>query len=271
MHFLLIGVVIFALYELTAGETSYQDGSVINIERSDIEQLGEQWLQQSGSEADEETLARLVDNQVQEEVMFREAMRLGLDQNDTIIRRRLVQKMDFLSANLSSLDLPGEEMLLEFYEKNSEQYRLQERRSFTHVYFSRDRRGEALLKDAGSLLLQLQKEQPEQRQAEWGDNFILQYDYRGVRQGQLARMFGSVFAEALFALDASGWQGPVMSEYGAHLVLMHEIIASSLPSFSEVREQVRDDYMQEALAKLKKQRYQAMRDRYTINIDSTSN
>jgi peptidyl-prolyl cis-trans isomerase C len=269
VHFLLIGIAIFALYELNSDEGADPSSSIINIDRRDIDELREQWLQQTGSEAEADTLQKLIDAQIEEEIMFREALRLGLDKNDTIVRRRLVQKMEFLSANLSSLDLPEETALLSYYENNSEKYRVDERRSFTHVYFSRDRRGDSLLSDAETLLRKLQKEKPQKKQAEWGDNFILHYDYRAMREEQLAKVFGFSFAGDLFALKMEGWQGPIVSEYGVHLILLHDIITAHLPSFADLRERVLDDYMQSELTILKKQRLKEMREGYIVNIDNS--
>ena len=267
LHFLLISVCIFAFYELVAPDDTGETGLNIDITAADIQQLEEQWLQQSGEEASQEVLNTLVDSMVREEVLFREAMRFGLDENDTIVRRRLVQKMEFLSANISSLELPTESELLDFYDRHRDRYAVGERRSFSHVYFSRDRRGDAIMKDASALLEKIQLEKLAQRDTAWGDSFILQYDYNRLNRAQVARVFGEGFAESLFSLEAEGWHGPLMSEYGAHLVLLAETVAGEIPPLAKIRKRVEDDYMQDELASLRENRYQEMLQRYSVSIE----
>ena len=271
VHFILIGALLFCLYELTAVTTDPTLDTVIQINSADINQLSEQWLNQNGSKPDKSTLNELIESKIYQEVMLREAKRLGLDRNDTIVRRRLVQKMEFLSANLSQLQLPDNEILLAYFEKNEEQYRVVEKRSFTHVYFSKDKRGQSLLDDAQAVLDKLLQQDSDVRAATLGDNFILQYDYKNRSQRQLAQVFGDKFSHALFGLDAEQWQGPVLSEYGAHLVLIHQISASYIPGFMDIRSRVLNDFMQEKLVNLKEKSFSDMRARYQIHVDELQN
>ena len=152
-------------------------------------------------------------------------------------------------------------------EQTREKYRVVEKRSFTHVYFSKDKRGQSLLDDARAVLEMLSREISDVRAAALGDNFILQYDYKNRSQRQLAQVFGDKFSHALFGLDAEQWQGPVPSEYGAHLVRIQQVSASYIPGFMDIRSRVLDDFMQEQLVELKAQTYSAMRARYEIDVD----
>ncbi len=270
LHFLLISVFIFALYELVAEDEIGERGLSIDIKAADIQQLREQWLQQSGEEASEQVLDTLVDSMVREEVLFREAMRFGLDENDTIVRRRLVQKMEFLSANISSLELPTEDELAGYYDSHRDSYAVGERRSFSHVYFSRDRRGDEVLQDASDLLEKIKREKLATRNQGWGDSFILQYDYNRLNSAQVARVFGEGFAGSLFSLEASGWHGPILSEYGAHLVFLTEIVAGAIPPLAKIRKRVEDDFMQDKLESLREDRYREMLQRYSVSIEGQS-
>ncbi|NKB37278.1 MAG: peptidyl-prolyl cis-trans isomerase [Gammaproteobacteria bacterium] len=268
-HFLVIGTLLFVLYELTRSDSDRTNDDVISISTQDIEGLQEQWLRQHGEEANQDTLSELIESLVYQEVMFREASRLGLDINDTIIRRRLVQKMEFLSSNLAQLRIPDESSLLAYYDENSKQYAIEEKRSFTHIYFSRDRRGERMLDDASRLLEEIKQSESSSRLAEQGDNFILQYDYNLRSVDQVARIFGESFAKDLFELPAAKWQGPLLSEYGAHLIRIHSIQPAHVPAFAAVKDKVYNDLTRESLQKLKDESYQALRETYQVRINTS--
>lgn len=269
VHFLIAGTMLFVLYEFTAADAARVDQDVINITTEDIGELREQWMKQHGEQANQETLSELIESLVYEEVMFREALRLGLDINDTIIRRRLIQKMEFLSANLSQLNVPDENALRSYYDKHVTQYAIEEKRSFTHIYFSRDRRAETMLDDARQLLEELKKTEANTRLAGHGDNFILQYDYRLRSKGQIARVFGREFADKLFELPTASWQGPLLSEYGAHLVRIQDVQPAHIPAYAELRDEVHKDLTQESLKQLQDDSYQALREAYQIKIESS--
>ena len=138
IHFLIIGAVLFGLYEFTATESSSVLESKIEISPEMIKALREQWLKQSGIEPDKETMNELLESLIHDEVMIKEARRLGLDKNDIIIHRRLLQKMDFLLANMSQMQRPNEEALHQYFEINKEKYRVAAKRSFSHIYFSKE-------------------------------------------------------------------------------------------------------------------------------------
>lgn len=266
-HFIIIGALLFALYNWSAKDSYTEAGNDIQITATAINELRQQWLKQNGSEADKDTLDELVDSLVYQEVLLREAKRLGLDKNDIIVRRRLIQKMEFLSANLAQMQTPDEEALFAYYELNKEKYRVAEKRSFTHIYLSKEKRGETLIEDADALLTELLEEGAPARAPERGDNFILQYDYSNRNQQQLAQVFGAEFAQALFNSKAGQWQGPILSEYGAHLVYVGQVTESYIPEFVNIRTRVLDETMKEQLIYLKDRNYKEMQSRYQINVD----
>jgi len=134
IHFIIIGALIFSVYHFTAKGAHIESGTEIRITRTAIKQLREQWQRQNGSEPDENTLNELIKSLIRQEVLLREARRLGLDENDTIVRRRLIQKMDFLSANLSQMQTPEEETLREYFDLNRERYRIPEKaKLYSHL------------------------------------------------------------------------------------------------------------------------------------------
>lgn len=264
VHFLIIGAALFGLYAVTADD---KDTEAITISAGDIERLRAKWLGQSDSAAATKILNGLIESEIQKEVLFREAKRLGLDENDTIVRRRMIQKMRFLSANMSQLRIPGDAALLEYFNNNKELYRAPEKRSFTHIYFNHKKRGAYLAVDVAAVLQALTADEDPKTTSKYGDNFILQSDYKERSHARVAQLFGADFADALFAVDKDAWHGPLQSAYGTHLVRIQNVRESYLPEFSAIKEKLSDDLMRRQLGDLKKKSYQEMRRRYEVNIE----
>jgi peptidyl-prolyl cis-trans isomerase C len=268
IHFLILGGLLFGLYEFTSSDSTAASESTLKISLEMIQTLEEQWLARNGRDVEESVLDGLIENLIREELLVREAKRLGLDQNDVIIHRRLMQKMDFLAANLSSMAVPDDEVLQGYYEANKEAYRVDEKRSFTHIYFSGEKRGANAEADAQAFLDKPLEEKALTSRRNVGDNFILTYDYKARSQQQVAQVFGAEFSEKLFALEILNWQGPIVSEYGAHLVYLESIERSYIPEIAGIYKKLVDNYMQEQLVILKDRNYQEMRSRYRIILEN---
>ena len=268
IHFLILGGLLFGLYEFTSSDSTAASESTLKISLEMIQTLEEQWLARNGRDVEESVLDELIENLIREELLVREAKRLGLDQNDVIIHRRLMQKMDFLAANLSSMAVPDDEVLQGYYEANKEAYRVDEKRSFTHIYFSGEKRGANAEADAQAFLDKPLEEKALESRRNVGDNFILTYDYKARSQRQVAQVFGTKFSEKLFALEILNWQGPIVSEYGAHLVYLESIERSYIPEIAGIYKNLVDNYMQEQLVILKDRNYQEMRSRYRIILEN---
>ena len=154
--FLVLGALLFGLYTLVKDQSQgSSDALRIQVTAADVDQLSVRWQRQMGRPPRPEELQGLTDNFVREEVLVREALALGLDRDDTGIRRRLVQKMNFLVEDLALLNEPTDADLSDYFEQHPEIYRLPPRISFTHIYFSRDQRGDATKADAELALSQL--------------------------------------------------------------------------------------------------------------------
>ena len=141
VHFLGIGALLFGLFALLNDDASSIDANRIEITASNVERLREVWSKQWNRQPTETELKGLINSHIREEVLYREGLALGLDKNDTIIRRRLAQKMEFLFEDLADQVKPNERELERYFDRNRERYRHPVRISFTHVYFSVDRRG----------------------------------------------------------------------------------------------------------------------------------
>jgi len=162
-----------------------------------------------------------VEDKVREEVLYREALAMGLDKDDTIVKRRMAQKMQFLAEDVAAAHEPSTVELKARFDKNSQKFALPSRYSFRHLYFSPDKRGKNAPDDAAKALTKIAS-QPEDSKlaASLADPFMFQ-DYYGDRPPEaLAKEFGPQFVVALEKLKPGSWQGPIESGYGWHLVLL---------------------------------------------------
>jgi hypothetical protein len=263
LHFLVIGVVIFAVFSIANKEEVADSGNKIVVSSAEIKRLSDSWSKRRNRPPSEFELQGLIDSYIKEEIYYREALSLGLDQNDTIIRRRLMQKMEFLSNDLAELDQPNETELNKYFVDNENKYKIPARISFTHIYFSLDKRGARALEDSKLVLTELDAP----RAPELGDRFMMEYDFVRDTPSEVTRLFGSGFAEQLFALETNTWQGPIASGYGYHLVRINEKIDARVPELASVIEKVRTDFMFEQRQKTNKEIYDKFKERYEIVIE----
>lgn len=269
LHFLVIGALIFVVFSVVNNEEISMDGNRIVVSAGDIERLSGNWSRKWNRPPTETELSGLVDSYIREEVYYREALALGLDQDDTVLRRRMMQKMEFLSNDLADLSNPDETALNEYFLVNQDKYELPARISFTHIYFSLDRHGNRILDDAGKVLADIRASAtPVPSAPERGDSFMLQYDFTLETPFEVARLFGQGFAEQLFQLETESWQGPVESGYGLHLVRISEKVEARMPELAAAIDRVRTDYMFEQRQKTNKAIYERFRERYEIVVEN---
>ncbi len=272
VHFLVLGALLFGLFALVNDEASSKSPNRIEITASNVERLREVWSKQWNRPPTETELKGLIESHLREEVLYREGLALGLDQNDTIIRRRITQKMKFLFEDLADQVKPTHEELKGYFDRNQDQYRLPARFSFTHVYFSVDRRGIAAEQDARRLLAHLQTtDATPLRASGQGDRLMLEYDFVRKTEQEVAKLFGRRFAEQLSEIPEGSWQGPIESGYGLHLVRIHDRIESRLPEMEEVRDKVQLDFSAERRRETNKKIYEQLKARYEIVVAPYSN
>jgi hypothetical protein len=254
---------IFVVFSVVNKDEIDLSGNKIVVTAADIERLSATWSMKWNRPPTETELKGFVDSFIKEEVYYREALALGLDQDDAILRRRLMQKMEFISNDLAELNQPDETKLNEYFLDNQEKYELPPRISFTHIYFSLDKRGAKVVEDAKSVLAGLNVP----RAPEKGDSFMMQYDFVKETPFEVERLFGKGFADELFTLGVNTWQGPIESGYGLHLVLISEKIDSRIPELASVIENVRTDFMFEQKQKVNREVYERFKERYEIVIE----
>ena len=265
LHFLLLGAGLFALYGALRPGGGARPSSEIALTLDDLRQLETVFESQWRRPPTAEELARLVENRVQEEVLYREALAAGLDKDDEIVQRRMAQKMQFLAEDAAAAREPMGQELRDWYEQNSGPFALPSRTSFRHSYFAPDRRGARARDDAASALAKLAgAAQDSPLAASLADPFMFQ-DYYGDRTPeQLAKEFGPPFAQALSTLTPGSWQGPIESGYGWHLVFVDSVVPGRVPAFEEVEPEVKTAWLGDRKARAWRDAYAAMRARYTV-------
>jgi peptidyl-prolyl cis-trans isomerase C len=267
IHFLLIGALLFGIYGFTqAGRTGPSPSSKdIHLSFDELAQLALLFQSQWRREPTWEEFNRLVENKVQMEILHREALAMGLDKDDEIIKRRMAQKMQFLAEDVAAMREPATDELKAWYEKNSELFAMPSRFSFRHLYFSPDRRG-ARAKDDTAMALAKLASQPQDTElaATLADPFMFQGYYRDRVPEQLAKEFGPQFAQAITKLSQGSWQGPIESGLGWHLVFVDTVIPGRVPPFEEVEPDVRTAWLGEQKVLAWEKAYQDMRGQYRV-------
>ena len=270
VHFLLAGGVLLGLSALF-GQSFGVGGNSNRIEvtADRIQQLRETWTRQRGAPPTQREIDSLIEEFIREEVLYREAIASGLDQGDTIVRRRLAQKVDFLAQSVASTVEPSDAELQAFFDGNQERYRIPEQVSFSHVYFSGSNRGASAETAARGALTQLDAgEIATAEAAQLGDRFMLQYEYPLQSRDQIRDLFGPRFAGRLFELPVDEWSGPVLSSYGVHVVHVRQRVPSRLPDLGAVRSQVARDLSEERLRSAADSYYEGLRRRFEIVVDA---
>jgi peptidyl-prolyl cis-trans isomerase C len=272
VQFLVIGVALFAGYRMLHPEAAARGaGDRIVLTQDDLRQMSVTWIAQGRPPPTPEQWRSLIETKVREEVLFREAIALGLDKDDTIVKRRMVQKMDFLAQDLSAAREPKPEELRNWFEEHKSRFEAPPRVSFRHIYFSADR-GAARAKDAAERALQQLAKAPKEAPAAAtsGDSFMFQDYYAERTPDQTAKQFGPAFVRALFRLRPGAWQGPVESGYGWHLVFVDSLQPARVPPYEEVEAEVKADWIAEQSELAKRRAYEAMRARYQVVLPDVS-
>ena len=209
-------------------------------------------------------LQALIDDEVRTEVYVREAMKLGLDQNDTIIRRRLRQKMEFLNQSQFPNKAPAESELEAYFTANSRQYRTDAEVSFRHVFFDPQQRGDSLADDAQAALLQLNNQGVGTDPSGLGDPIDLADEWTDLSRKDLVALFGSTFTEALLDQPLGRWSGPIESAYGRHLVRVESVSKGAIPALDDIRTEVTRDWFQDKLRRYQDDAYERLLDGYSV-------
>ncbi|MEI6533839.1 MAG: peptidylprolyl isomerase, partial [Verrucomicrobiaceae bacterium] len=192
---------------------------------------------------------------------------MGMDKDDTVIRRRLRQKMEFVSDDIAAQTKPTDADLNSYLQAHPDSFRVEQRFTFQQVYFNPQKHGDKLSQDAEQLLSQLNQAGDRSDVAAMGDSFLLEHDFAAVPAGEIAKQFGEAFAAKLTGLQTGQWQGPVESGYGVHLVKISERTEGRLPALADVRDAVRREWDNARRLESNEKFYQELLKRYVVTIE----
>jgi len=265
-HFVLLGAVIFLL----AGRVrsgSVGSGDKIVVTQSQIESIvvgfSRTWMRPPS----QEELQGLVNDYVREEVLYREAKAMGLDQDDVIVRRRMRQKFEFLAEDQAARIGPPTDQELESYlRQHADKYSEEPSFSFDHIFFRREMRGASADAEANALLARLSGKGTIDI-AKLGDAFLLPSRFEKTSADETARLFGEKFAEDLAKAPLGTWAGPIESSYGIHLVRVNARIPEGAPPLAKVRESVLRDLLSDRRNQELDTQYEKLRARYTVVVE----
>lgn len=268
LHFLLLGAVLFALNAWRDSTRPVAVSSArIEVNAAVIERLRAAYERQFGQPPGVGEMREQVTAHIREEVLFREAVALGLDRDDTIVRRRLAQKMEFLANDIVRAAEPRDAELREFFEKNSSRYARTGRVSFRHVYFSTEKRGPNAESAAREGLVALKNGESDEA---LGDPFLHGFEFAEREPDDVVAAFGSDFAKQLEIQGIGEWSGPFASSYGIHLVRVVARMQPSPMTFDAVRETVLRDFNEERRLAANRDIFEKLCRRYDVAVDETA-
>jgi len=268
LHFLFIGATIYLLYGAFAEPVPEEVDKTIVVSAGEIEWMKTSWQKRWNRPPTPEEFDGLIQQYIRETVLYREALTMGLNKHDQVIRRRLAQKLEFLAKDLVALTPPTDEELLRYFDAHQDRYQEPARYTFTQVFIDPDKRGDTTLVDAEKIKATLIAQgEAIQDAGALGDSFMLQNYYPEKDQAEIQKLFGSGFAQSLMDLSPGQWHGPVLSGYGVHLVYVDNVSDPPPPVFAEVHERVVQDWTTEKSEELNEKFYANLRDRYTVVIE----
>ena len=266
IHFLLLGAALFAAWGWTS-KPIRDEPARITITKGEVESMAVGFGRTWQRPPTREELDGLIRDRVRDEVYSREARALGLDKDDLIIRRRLRQKMEFVTDDVATHTDPTDDELSAYFNAHADSFRVERRFTFTHVYLNPEKRGDNLPRDAAELLAQLSRHGGDADASAMGDRFLLDQRFDSLPAGEVAKLFGELFAAKLGTLSPGQWQGPLESGYGAHLVLVSQRTEGRLPALAEVRDVVRREWANARRLETNEKLYEAILKRYTVTVE----
>jgi hypothetical protein len=272
-QFLLIGFLLFVIYDVrNRPADSGGRSDRVELTADDVRRIGLAWVAQGRAAPSADEMQSLIDTRVREEILYREALALGLDKDDTIVRRRLAQKMEFLFEDVAALREPTADELRAWFERHAERFTLAARATFRHLYFSFDRRGAGARDDSARALEEVRRAPMNSPEATTlGDPFMF-LDYYGDRSSEdVVKTFGPGFARALFQSAPGAWTGPIESGYGWHLVFVDAMTSARVPAFEEMEPDVRTEWIEDQRADTRRKAFEAMRTHYQVILPKDLN
>ena len=256
VQFLLGGLLLFLFFAARGTAVDPADRR-ITITETEVARLTGLWVQTWRRPPTQAEIDGLIRDAIKEDIYYREAMRLGLDKDDPVIRRRLRSKMEFLATAEAEAATPSEAILQAWLDGHSARYATGAGFAFEQVYAGSD------VARAASLLKQLQGGA---EAGGLGDPLSVPR-HMDADQPAITREFGDGFATALTKLPIGEWSGPVQSGFGLHLVRVNSVRLGRKAALVDVRQQVENDWRSASREEREARAYQALLDGYDIRIE----
>lgn len=269
LHFLLIGALLFFLYEVQNDKVSAGSNRIV-INEATIDNMVALWEKRWLRRPSRKELDGMIEQKIREEVLYREALAMGLDNNDSVIRRRLAQKVQFLFSDLAMQVEPTDAQLLDYLKDKTDKFKLPGSIRFKQVYFNTDKRGPQAQSDAEQLLTRLRQSASGLDITQSGDTFMFGQQHDDISEIEVTRLFGKDFTSTLFALPVAKWQGPVVSAYGLHLVYVEKMIPPVQPDLVAVRDKVRNQWLAEQRRAQDESFYLNLRQQYDVVVEKVA-
>ena len=268
LHFLLIGAALFLVFGLIKSPAGIYENRII-ITSGDIEALQANFARTWQRPPTESEVSGLIEDRVRDEIAYREAVAMGLDQGDSVIRRRLRMKMELIVEDVAGFSPPTDEDLETYLAEYRESFRQQPQVSFIHVYLNSDKRGARVEDDAREILARLSAAGIDADPESYGDPSMLPKELPLYYIKDIGRLFGVDFSRQILEVKPGAWTGQVWSSYGLHLVYVRERIEGRDPKLDEVRKEVEREWSALRRKEFKQATYKKLRERYTVTIEGT--
>lgn len=266
IHFFILGALIFALYAWVGNPDGRDDYEIV-VSEGKVQNLVEIFTRTWQRPPTPQELQGLIDAYIRDEIFYREGLAMGLDQNDTVIRRRLGQKYEFVMEDLADAGPPSDAQLRKFFQENAEKFQDPIRLSFEQVFLDPNRAGPDVKTRAQDLLTQLGSESNPDNLAQLSDASLFQARYDGVSPADVERDFGKSFAQEMVKLSPEEWVGPIPSAYGSHLVRVLAKQAGDGPDFAKLRPLLEREWKYQRAQAKKDQLFQKLRKKYQVIIE----
>ena len=263
IHFIILGVIVFfshSIWQRNITKSEY----TINVTEEEMTRQAKIFTGENRREPTNDDIKALLYSYIEERVLMREAERLGLGEDDTIIRRRLAQKMRFIIEDIDTLRNLRSEELKAWYSQNISRFIIPEKRSFMHVYISPEANGGETTKVASEILTKIISK-PESWE-ELGDPFILKRSFKLSSLNEVNRNFGNRFSKSVFSITDKEWVGPIESAYGLHIVKVDKIVSEVIPEFEDIEDAILSQWKEEERRRVNKDALAKIIDKYKINI-----
>ena len=266
IHFLVLGAAIFVANHLVSGRADNQPGKIV-ITQGQITSMVIGFSRTWQRPPTREELEGLIRDRVREEVYSRQAIAMGLDRDDPIIRRRLQQKLAFVTDGVAAVAEPTNAELADYLKTHAASFGVDRHVTFSQVYLDPNKRGEHLARNANELLTQLRQQGHDVDPSSLGDTFLLEHRFEGTSTTEIANQFGEKFAEKLGDVPVRQWVGPIESGYGMHLVFVEQRTEGRLPQLPEVRDAVSRDWTNERRLELNEKFFQNLLKHYEVVVE----